>query len=103
MSPPKNSADITVGEKPSIQAAERHNGCVRTRIGTIIRGKNSTCERHGTMTSLFAAADIKKRKARTKTYDRKRRVEFVKFMDYVVKSVPGASDPDNGIKLHVVL
>jgi hypothetical protein len=55
------------------------------------------------MTNLFAAADIKKGKAWTKTYGRKRRVEFVKFMDYVVKSVPGERDPDNGIKLHVVL
>jgi hypothetical protein len=103
MNPPKNSAVITVDEKPDIQAVERPNGYVRTRTGTIIRGKKSTCERHGTKTNLFAAADIKKGKARTKTYDRKRRVEFVKFMYYVVKSVPDASDPDNGIKIHVVL
>jgi hypothetical protein len=27
----------------------------------------------------------------------------MKSMDYVVKSVPGANDPANGIKLHVVL
>ncbi|MDR1080557.1 MAG: hypothetical protein LBQ79_06270 [Deltaproteobacteria bacterium] len=77
MNPPKNSAVISVDEKPGIQAVERPNGYVRTRTGTIIRGKNSTCERHGTTANLFNAADIKKGKARTKTYGRKRRVEFV--------------------------
>jgi hypothetical protein len=100
MNPIKNTAVVTVNEKPSIQAAERRNGYVRT--GTVIRGKKSTFERYGTMTSLFAAVAIKKGKAWNKTYERKRRIEFMNFMDYVMKSVPGASDPDNGIKLHVV-
>ncbi|MDR1081784.1 MAG: hypothetical protein LBQ79_12700 [Deltaproteobacteria bacterium] len=52
---------------------------------------------------MLAALDIMKGMACTKTYERRIRLEFIKFDDYVAKSLPGANDPDKGIKLHEVL
>jgi transposase len=100
--PPPNSVVVCVDEKTSMQALERPNGFVGDGRGRTVRGQKHTYKRHGIL-NLFAGLDIKNGTAFTKMYDRKRRVEFVDFMDNLYESVPGVSDPDGGLELHVVL
>jgi transposase len=96
MDPPKNALILSVDEKPSIQALERATGYVQTDNGKIVRGFKSTYKRHGTL-NLLAALTIATGAIHAKTTARKRRVEFLEFMDEVVADVP----PDQ--EIHVIL
>lgn len=96
MDPPKNALVLSVDEKPSIQALERATGYVQTDNGKIVRGFKSTYKRHGTL-NLLAALTIATGAIRAKTTARKRRVEFLEFMDEVVADVPADQE------IHVIL
>jgi len=96
LNPPEKAMVICVDEKPSIQAMERARGYVRTRNGKIVQGYKSTYKRHGTL-NLFAALDIATGHVTGKVTERKRRPEFLEFMDEVVTSVP----PER--EIHVIL
>jgi hypothetical protein len=87
---------LSVDEKPSIQALERAVGYVETDSGKIVRGFKSTYRRHGTL-NLFAALEVATGAIHTQTTAKKRRVEFLEFMDRVVADLP----PER--EIHVIL
>ena len=95
MAPPENAVVLAVDEKPSIQALERAQGYLKLPNGRALTGQSHDYKRHGT-TTLFAALDLSSGKVVGKHYKRRRRVEFLDFMNKVV-----ANHPDK--EIHVVL
>ena len=96
LNPPEDAMVLSVDEKPSIQALERKTGYVETGNGKIVRGFKSTYKRHGTL-NLFAALEVATGAIHTQTTGRKRRIEFLEFMDRVVADLPA------GQEMHVIL
>ncbi|MDE2060660.1 MAG: IS630 family transposase [candidate division NC10 bacterium] len=96
LNPPEQALVLSVDEKPSIQALERATGYVETDNGTIVRGLKSTYKRHGTL-NLFAALEVATGAIRTQTTQKKRRVDFLEFMDHLVSGLPA------GKEIHVIL
>ena len=95
MAPPEDAIVICVDEKPSIQALERARGYVQTSSGKIVQGLKSTYKRHGTV-NLFAALEVATGTVRAAHYQRRRRIEFLDFMNQLVAAYPRR-------QLHVVL
>jgi len=95
LDPPKNAIVLSVDEKPSIQALERAQGYLKLPNGTSIKGHGHTCKRHGT-TTLFAALNVATGGIKTGHYKRRRRREFLDFMNGVL-----ADCPDQ--EIHVIL
>ena len=95
LAPPEQAVVICVDEKPSIQALERAQGYLKLPNGRALTGQSHDYKRHGT-TTLFAAFDIASGKVTASHSQRRRRVEFLEFMDQVVAAYPGQ-------ELHVVL
>lgn len=95
LKPPENALVICVDEKPSIQALERAQGWLRLPNGQAVRGFSHEYKRHGT-TTLFAALDVATGMVQTGHYHRRRRREFLDFMNDVV-----ANQEDK--EIHVVL
>src|SRR6201982_2858529 len=93
--PPAKAIVLCVDEKPSIQALERAQGYLKLPNGRALTGQSHDYKRHGT-TTLFAALDVATGKVLGEHKKRRRRVEFLGFMDKVV-----AAFPDR--ELHVVL
>lgn len=96
LNPPQNALVVSIDEKPSIQALERATGYVQTSNGKIVRGFKSTYKRHGTL-NLFAALEVATGAIHSKTTERKRRVEFLEFMDELVAEWPTDKE------IHVIL
>lgn len=96
LNPPENALVLSVDEKLSIQALERRTGYVETDSGKIVRGFKSTYKRHGTL-NLFAALEVATGAIHTQTTGKKRRIEFLEFMDRVLAGLPP------GRELHVIL
>ena len=95
MSPPENAIVLSVDEKPSIQALERAQGWLKLPDGRALTGYAHEYKRHGT-TTLFAALNVATGQVQAGHFKRKRRVEFLEFMDSLVAAHPGK-------ELHVVL
>ncbi len=95
LDPPENAVVISVDEKPQIQALERAQGWLRLPNGQAVRGHTHEYKRHGT-TTLFAALEVHTGLVHVGHYQRKRRREFLDFMNRVV-----AQHPDT--ELHAVL
>lgn len=95
MAPPENAVVLAIDEKPSIQALERAQGYLRLPSGGAMTGQSHDYKRHGT-TTLFAALDVATGKVVGRHYKRRRRVEFLHFMNQVVAAYPGH-------EIHVVL
>lgn len=95
LNPPENAVVISVDEKPAIQALERAQGWLRLPNGQALRGFSHEYKRHGT-TTLFAALEVATGMVRVGHYLRRRRREFLDFMNQVV-----AQYPDR--ELHVIL
>ena len=95
MAPPENAVVLSVDEKPSIQALERAQGYLKMPNGRAMTGQSHDYERHGT-TTLFAALDIATGKVTGRHYKRRRRIEFLDFMNKIV-----ADHPER--ELHVIL
>ena len=70
-------------EKPAIQALERAQGWLRLPNGQAVRGHNHEYKRHGT-TTLFAALEVHTGAVAVGHYQRRRRREFLDFMNRVV-------------------
>jgi transposase len=87
MAPPKNAIVLCVDEKPSIQALERAQGYLKLPNGRALTGHSHDYKRHGTST-LFAAFDVATGKVRAAHKKRRRRKEFLDFMDEVVAAYP---------------
>jgi len=88
MAPPDNAIVICVDEKPSIQALERAQGYLRLPNGRALSGQSHDYKRHGT-TTLFAALDLATGKVKATHKKRRRRIEFLAFMDDIVALYPG--------------
>jgi transposase len=93
--PPENAIVLCVDEKPHIQALERAQGYLRLPNGRALTGFTHEYKRHGTST-LFAALDVATGQVQAGHYRRRRRVEFLDFMNRVVAAHPGR-------ELHVIL
>jgi len=95
LSPPENAVVLSVDEKPHIQALERAQGYLKLPNGRAVSGFSHEYKRHGT-TTLFAALETVTGLVKTGHYQRRRRVEFLDFMNRLVKAYPGR-------ELHVIL
>jgi len=95
LDPPDKAVVLAVDEKPSIQALERKQGYLKLPNGRSLAGHGHTYTRHGT-TTLFAALEVATGTVRAAHYQRRRRVEFLDFMNQLVAAYPGR-------QLHVVL
>jgi len=95
LNPPENAVVVSVDEKPAIQALERAQGWLRLPNGQALRGFNHEYKRHGT-TTLFAALEVATGLVRVGHYGRRRRREFLDFMNSIVAHYPDT-------ELHVVL
>jgi hypothetical protein len=87
--PPKNAIVLCVDEKPSIQALERAQGYLKLPNGRALTGQSHDYKRHGT-TTLFAAFEVATGKVRAAHKKRRRRKEFLDFMDDIVAAYPKA-------------
>lgn len=96
LAPPQNALVLCVDEKPSIQALERAQGWLRMPDGKAVTGYTHEYKRHGT-TTLFAALETATGLVKVGHFTRRRRREFLAFMDEVVASYPADQE------LHVIL
>jgi len=96
LAPPENALVISVDEKPSIQALERAQGYLHFSDGQTFRGFSDRYKRHGT-TTLFAALEVATGLVTTGHYKRRRRIEFLDFMNKVVRQYPADQE------IHVIL
>ena len=87
MSPPTNAVVLCIDEKPSIQALERAQGYLKLPNGRALTGHSHDYKRNGT-TTLFAAYEVATGKVVAKHEKRRRRKEFLAFMDDVVAAYP---------------
>jgi transposase len=95
MAPPENAIVICVDEKPSIQALERAQGYLKLPNGRALTGHSHDYRRNGTST-LFASFEVATGKVTVAHKKRRRRVEFLEFMNDIV-----AAYSDTAV--HVVL
>ena len=95
VAPPEKAIVLCVDEKPSIQALERAQGYLKLPNGRALTGQSHDYKRHGT-TTLFAALEVATGKVVAAHSKRRRRIEFLGFMDGLVGAYPGR-------ELHVVL
>src|SRR5712671_1285224 len=95
LQPPENAVVFSVDEKPHIQALERAQGWLKLPNGKAVTGFSHAYKRHGT-TTLFAALDVATGLVKTGHYQRRRRVEFLHFMNRVVAE-------HTGREIHVIL
>ena len=95
LDPPENAVVLSVDEKPAIQALERTQGYLKLPDGRAITGFSHEYKRNGT-TTLFAALNIVTGKVKAGHYKRRRRREFLDFMNEVISEFPDQ-------EIHVVL
>jgi transposase len=74
-------------EKPAIQALERAQGWLKLPNGKALTGANHEYRRHGTST-LFAALNVATGQVKAGHYGRRRRREFLDFMNQMVEDHP---------------
>ena len=73
---------------------------LRLPDGRAVNGFSHCCKRHGT-TTLFAALDVVTGEVQTGHYARRRRREFLDFMNEVVAANPGRTAGCNGIRKRI--
>jgi transposase len=95
MDPPDNAVVLSVDEKPSIQALDRAQGYLKLPDGRAMIGQSHDYKRNGT-TTLFASLNVGSGEVVGRHYQRRRRVEFLDFMNQIVAQHPGK-------EIHVVL
>jgi transposase len=95
LNPPENALVLAVDEKPSIQALQRRQGYLKLANGRALTGQSHDYKRHGT-TTLFAAFDIATGKVTGRQYKRRRRIEFLDFMNRILARHPNR-------EIHVIL
>lgn len=95
LNPPENAMVLSVDEKPHIQALERAQGWLKLPNGKALTGFSHDYKRHGT-TTLFAALEVATGLVKGGHFKRRRRVEFLGFMNGLVLEYPGQ-------ELHVIL
>lgn len=96
LAPPENAIVLSIDEKPQIQALERAQGYLRLPNGRAVSGYTHDYTRHGT-TTLFAALNVTTGRVKAGHYWRRRRREFLHFMNEVVADYPTDRE------IHVIL
>jgi len=96
LNPPENAVVLCVDEKTGIQALERAQGWLKLPNGRALTGRTHEYKRHGT-TTLFAALEVATGQVHGAHYKRRRRREFLEFMNEVVAQYP------RELEIHVVL
>jgi len=81
--PPDNAVVLSMDEKPSIQALERAQGWLKLPNGRAVTGYAHEYKRNGT-TTLFAALNVATGEIQARHTKRRRRVEFLAFMNQVI-------------------
>ncbi len=94
LDPPENAVVLAVDEKPSIQALERAQGWLRLPNGKALTGFSHGYKRHGA-TTLFAALEVATGFLTADHDQRRRRREFLDFMNQLV-------DLRDGFEIHVI-
>src|SRR5471032_2605542 len=95
VAPPEKAIVLCVDEKPPIQALERAQGYLKLPNGRALTGHSHDYKRNDT-TTLFAAFEVATGKVTAAHKTRRRRIEFLDFMNDIV-----AAHADTAI--HVVL
>ena len=95
LAPPDHAVVLAVDEKPAIQALERTQGYLKLPNGRSLHGQAHEYKRCGNST-LFTALEVATGQIKAKHTKRRRRVEFLAFMNEIV-----ADYPDQ--QMHVVL
>ncbi|HJW27657.1 MAG TPA: IS630 family transposase [Saprospiraceae bacterium] len=87
LDPPENALVICMDEKPAIQVLERAQGWLKLPNGKALTGANHEYRRHGT-TTLFTALNVATGQVKAGHYTRRRRREFLDFMNEVIGEYP---------------
>ena len=87
LDPPENAMVICMDEKPAIQVLERAQGWLKLPNGKALTGTNHEYRRHGT-TTLFTALNVATGQVKAGHYTRRRRREFLDFMNEVIAEYP---------------
>ncbi len=95
LNPPRQAVVLCVDEKPHIQALERAQGWLRFTDGRALTGFRHHYKRHGA-TTLFAALEVATGQIHTQHARRRRRRNFLAFMNELVAAYSAR-------ELHVVL
>jgi transposase len=95
LDPPDHALVLAVDEKPAIQALERAQGYLKLPNGRALTGFAHEYKRRGT-TTLFAALEVATGQIKAKHTKRRRRAEFLAFMNELVAD---AQDRE----IHVIL
>ena len=95
LDPPDHAVVLAVDEKPAIQALDRAQGYLKLPNGRALTGFAHEYKRRGT-TTLFAALEVATGQIKARHSKRRRRPEFLGFMNRIV-----ADYPDQ--EIHVVL
>src|SRR5436309_5690627 len=95
VAPPENAIVICVDEKPSIQALERAQGYLKLPNGRTLTGHSHNYKRNGTST-LFTAFEVATGKVKAAHKKRRRRIEFLAFMNTIIADYPNTA-------IHVIL
>ena len=87
LDPPENAVVLCVDEKPAIQALERAQGWLKLPNGKALTGFNHEYKRNGT-TTLFAALNVAIGLVKTGHFKRRKRWQFLSFMNELVVDYP---------------
>jgi transposase len=96
LNPPENALVLSIDEKPTIKAIERPHGYVYTSNKKIVQGIKGAYKRHGPI-NLFSALEIATGVIKNHVTTRKRRIEFLEFMDQIAVYQP------INLEIHVIL
>ena len=87
LNPPENALVLSVDAKPPIHALERDKGWLRLPNGRAFSAFSHEYTRHGSST-LFAALNVATGQVKTGHFKRRRRPDFLRFMNDVVADYP---------------
>ncbi len=95
LDPPQNAVVLCVDEKPHIQVLERAQGWLRLPNGKSMMGVQDRYQRNGT-TTLIGALEVATGLVKAGHFQRRRRREFLKFMNELIRDYPDQ-------EIHVIL
>ncbi len=95
LAPPDHAIALAVDEKPAIQALERAQGYLKLPNGRSLHGQAHEYQRRGNST-LFTALNVATGQITAQHTKRRRRVEFLDFMNALVADYPEQ-------EIHVIL
>ncbi len=95
LAPPDHAIALAVDEKPAIQALERAQGYLKLPDGRSLHGQAHEYQRRGNST-LFTALNVATGQITAQHTKRRRRVEFLAFMNQIVADYPEQ-------EIHVIL